>query len=173
MSRQLRFVPVGGVRVEVTCQQLDAIDAGILANAQRSREPLTGPHHFWYIPTVAKGACAGRGPVLHVVFYRTQAGNEPVRQWLKDMEWGDRKILGEDVKTAQYGWPLGMPLIRKLEPGLWEVRSHLPQGIARVLFTVSEETMVLLHGFVKKSQKTPPEELRTARQRLAALHEEG
>jgi len=108
-----------------------------------------------------------------VVFYRTQAGNEPVRQWLKSMEREYRKILGEDVKTAQYGWPLGLPLIRKLEPGLWEVRSHLPQGIARVLFTVSEGTMVLLHGFVKKSQKTPPEELRTARQRLAALHEEG
>ncbi|HSS48817.1 MAG TPA: type II toxin-antitoxin system RelE/ParE family toxin [Thermoanaerobaculia bacterium] len=110
---------------------------------------------------------------MRVVFYRTQAGNEPVRQWLKDMEREDRKVLGEDVKTAQYGWPLGMPLIRKLEPGLWEVRSRLPQGIARVLFTVSERTMVLLHGFVKKSQKTPPEELRTARQRLAALHEEG
>ncbi|HEV7504099.1 MAG TPA: type II toxin-antitoxin system RelE/ParE family toxin [Thermoanaerobaculia bacterium] len=108
---------------------------------------------------------------MRVVFYRTQAGNEPVRQWLKGMERADRKVLGEDVKTAQYGWPLGMPLIRKLEPGLWEVRSHLPQGIARVLFTVSEGTMVLLHGFVKKSQKTPPAELRTARQRLAALHE--
>ncbi len=173
MSRQLRFVPEGGVRVEVPCPQLDAIDAGTLANAQRtSCEPLTGLHHFWYIPTVAKEAYTSRSPVLHVVFFRSQAGNEPVRQWLKGMERGDRKILGEDIKTAQYGWPLGMPLIRKLEPGLWEVRSHLPQGIARVLFTVSEGTMVLLHGFVKKSQKTPPEELRTARQRLAALHEE-
>lgn len=157
MSSQLPFVPDGG--------------GGILASAQRTpREPLTGLHHFWYTPRVANG---GGGPVLRVVFYRTQAGNEPVRQWLKDMEREDRKVLGEDVKTAQYGWPLGMPLIRKLEPGLWEVRSRLPQGIARVLFTVSERTMVLLHGFVKKSQKTPPEELRTARQRLAALHEEG
>lgn|GEM_PF-120849 len=164
MSRQLRHVPQGGVQAEVDT----------LAGAQRaSLQPLTRLHHFWYTPKVAKEACAGRGPVLHVVFFRTQAGNEPVRQWLKGMEREDRKILGEDVKTAQYGWPLGMPLIRKLEPGLWEVRSHLPQGIARVLFTVSEGTMVLLHGFVKKSQKTPPEELRTARQRLAALHEEG
>jgi len=159
MSPPLRFVPKGGV--------------GILANAQKTtREHLAGLHHFWYTPRVADGGGGGRGLVLRVVFYRTQAGNEPVRQWLKGLERADRKVLGEDVKTAQYGWPLGMPLIRKLEPSLWEVRSHLPQGIARILFTVSEGTMVLLHGFVKKSQKTPPEDLRTARQRLAALHEE-
>src|SRR5258706_340483 len=157
MGPPLRLVPDGGV--------------GILANAQRkSREPLAGLHHFWYTPRVVDEG--GRGLVLRVVFYRTEAGNEPVRQWLKGLERADRKVLGEDVKTAQYGWPLGMPLIRKLEPGLWEVRSHLPQGIARILFTVNEGTMVLLHGFVKKSQKTPPADLRTARQRLAALHEE-
>lgn len=75
-------------------------------------------------------------------------------------------------KTAQYGWPLGMPPIRKLEPGLWEVLSHITQGIARVIFTVDAGLMILLHGFVKKSQKTPAEELRTARQRLAHLREE-
>jgi phage-related protein len=112
------------------------------------------------------------GPVLRVVFYRTEAGNEPVRSWLKSLDRPDRKTLGEDVKTAQYGWPLGMPLIRKLEPGLWEVRSRITSGIARMIFTVSEGTMVLVHGFVKKTQKTPPAELRTARKRLAALREE-
>jgi len=155
MSPQLRFVP----------------DGGVLANAQRTfRKPLASLHHFWYTPKVTDEG--GRGLVLRVVFYRTEAGNEPVRQWLKSLERADRKVLGEDVKTAQYGWPLGMPLIRKLEPGLWEVRSHLLQGIARILFTVGEGTMVLLHGFVKKSQKTPLEDLRTARQRLAALREE-
>ncbi len=127
-------------------------------------------HHFWYTSSVAEGAPSE--PVLRVVFYRTQAGNEPVRQWLKDLNREDRRIIGQDVKTAQYGWPLGMPLIRKLEPGLWEVRSNIPQGIARVLFTVDEGVMVLLHGFVKKSQKTPLEDLRTARQRLATLREE-
>jgi len=110
--------------------------------------------------------------VLRVLFYRTRSGNEPVRQWLKDLERPDRKAIGEDLKTAQYGWPLGMPLIRKLEVDLWEVRSHISQGIARVVFTVAEGTMVLLHGFVKKSQKIPPEDLKTARQRLAALREE-
>jgi hypothetical protein len=64
-------------------------------------------------------------PVLFVVFYTTEAGNEPVREWLKSLKREDRKTIGEDIKTAQFGWPLGMPLIRKLEPGLWEVRSHI------------------------------------------------
>jgi len=65
-----------------------------------------------------------------------------------------------------------MPLVRKLQAGIWEVRSRIGQGIARVLFTLEGNTMVLLHGFIKKSRKTPPEELRIARQRLANLHEE-
>jgi len=108
-------------------------------------------------------------PVLYVVFYRTELGNEPVRDWLKGLNRDDRKAIGQDVKTAQYGWPLGMPLIRKLEPGLWEIRSHIAQGIARILFTVTDGVMVILHGFVKKSQKTPPGDLTTARQRLASL----
>jgi phage-related protein len=106
-------------------------------------------------------------PVLLVVFYRTSAGNEPAREWLKSLKRADRKRIGEDIKTAQFGWPLGMPLIRKLEPGLWEVRSRVSQGISRVIFTVEGNTMVLLHGFIKKSQKTPPVELKAARQRLA------
>jgi phage-related protein len=122
---------------------------------------------------MAEALQESKEPVLQVVFYRTEAGNEPVRQWLKDLKREDRRTIGQDVKTAQYGWPLGMPLIRKMEPGLWEVRSHIAQGIARVLFTVEEGgVMVLLHGFVKKSQKTPTGDLRTARQRLADLREE-
>lgn len=111
-------------------------------------------------------------PILRVVFYATAAGNEPVRAWLMGLPREDRRSVGFDIKTAQYGWPIGMPLIRKLEPGLWEVRSHLAVGIARVLFTVDGETMVLLHGFVKKSQKTPAADLKTAKQRMADLREE-
>lgn len=111
-------------------------------------------------------------PVLEVVFYKTVSGNEPVRDWLLGLSRDDRRSVGFDIKTAQYGWPLGMPLIRKLEPGLWEVRSSLAAGIARVIFTVDEHLMVLLHGFVKKSQKTPAVDLKTARQRLADLRQE-
>jgi phage-related protein len=113
-----------------------------------------------------------RQPILNVFFYRTNAGNEPVREWLKSLNREDKRTIGEDIKTAQFGWPLGMPLIRKLEHGLWEVRSNTTQGITRVLFTVNKNTMILLHGFVKKSQKTPPIELNTARRRLADLEKE-
>lgn len=111
-------------------------------------------------------------PILDVVFYKTESGNEPVRDWLKGLSREDRKSIGEDIKTAQYGWPLGMPLIRKLERGLWEVRSNISTGIARVFFTVQEGLMILLHGFVKKSQKTPPNELDTARRRLSNVEKD-
>jgi phage-related protein len=111
-------------------------------------------------------------PILDVVFYTTEAGNEPVREWLKSLPREDRKNIGEDIKTAQYGWPLGMPLIRKMERGLWEVCSNISTGIARVLFTVKGAMMILLHGFVKKSQKTPPNELDTARRRLNNLEKD-
>ena len=114
---------------------------------------------------------ANHEPILSVVFYVTAAGNEPVRDWLLGLSRDDRRQVGFDIKTAQYGWPLGMPLIRKLEPGLWEIRSEIGDGIARVLFTVTGDTMVLLHGFVKKSQKTPATDLKTAKQRMADLKE--
>ena len=92
-----------------------------------------------------------RRPILEVVFFRTEAGNEPVREWLRGLIREDRRPVGEDIKTAQFGWPTGMPLIRKLTTGLWEVRSHISTGIARVMFTVDLQAMVLLHSFQKKS----------------------
>lgn len=104
--------------------------------------------------------------ILMVNFYRTEAGNEPVRDWLKELPRDDKRIIGEDIKTAQLGWPLGMPLIRKMEKNLWEVRSSLSDGIARVFFTVDGSQMILLHGFIKKSNKTPQNELNTATTRL-------
>lgn len=85
----------------------------------------------------------------------------------------DRKAIGKDIKTVQFSWPLGMPLVRKLAPGLWEIRSSIQVGIARVLFTVVSEAMVLLHGFVKKTQKTPQTELETARRRLIEVQRMG
>jgi len=109
-------------------------------------------------------------PILSVQFFATTTGNEPVREWLAGLDREVRRAVGFDIKTAQFGWPIGMPLIRKLEPGLWEVRSRIATGIARVLFTVEGDTMVLLHGFIKKSQKTPAPDLKTAKQRLAELN---
>ena len=111
----------------------------------------------------------GQEPILAVAFFRTETGREPVREWLKSFPREHRKIIGEDIKTVQFGWPLGMPLVRKLDKGLWEVRIRLPDGIARVLFTTGARRMILLHGFIKKSQKTPQEELALAKTRLRLL----
>lgn len=111
-------------------------------------------------------------PILEVLFFRTAAGNEPVRDWLRALERADCRAIGEDIKTVQFGWPLGMPLIRKLETGLWEVRTTLEDGIARVMFTVHDSQMILLHGFIKKSQKTPKNELDTAKKRLKRMEEQ-
>ena len=110
-------------------------------------------------------------PIIEVRFFRTAAGKEPVRDWLKALERDARKSIGEDIKTAQFGWPLGMPLVRKLEKNLWEVRTAIPHGTARVIFTVIGNRMVLLHGFIKKSQNTPKPELETARKRLKLVEE--
>ena len=103
---------------------------------------------------------------LKVVFYRSESGNEPVREWFKELPREDRRRIGEDIKTVQIGWPLGMPLIRKIDRDLWEVRTTAESGIARVFFTVDGDYMILLHGFIKKSQKVPQNELKTARTRL-------
>lgn len=108
-------------------------------------------------------------PILSVVFYRSDAGKEPVCDWLRELTVEDRKAIGADIKTVQYNWPLGMPVVRKMEPGLWEVRCSIADGIARVLFTAQNGKMVLLHGFIKKSAKTPAPDLTTARNRLKKL----
>jgi phage-related protein len=95
-------------------------------------------------------------PRLHVFFFRTEAGREPVREWLKNLSKEERKIIGEDIMTVQFRWPLGMPLVDNLGSGLWEIRTKLPKRNARILFFVHEDELVLLHGFIKKTRKTPP-----------------
>lgn len=85
------------------------------------------------------------------------------------MSRGHRKIIGEDIKTLQFGWPIGMPLARKMDEGLWELRSNLGTGIARTFFTIYEGEIVLLSGLVKKSKKTPAKELALAKRRLRKL----
>lgn len=107
--------------------------------------------------------------VLTVRFFRTEVGNEPVREWLSQLSREHRQLIGIEIKTVQTGWPLGMPLVRKMERGLWEIRVDLGDVCARVFFTLVEGSMVLLHGFIKKSQKTPLSDLETARQRKAKL----
>jgi len=107
---------------------------------------------------------------LEARFFRTETGNEPVREWLRSLPDEDKKAIGEDIKTVQYGWPIGMPLARKMCNGVWEVRTRLENKISRVLFTLSENQIILLHGFIKKTEKTPKDDLDLAIKRMKQLN---
>ena len=103
---------------------------------------------------------------FEAIFFQTKSGAEPVREWLKELDIKDRKIIGFDIKTVQYGFPVGMPLVRPMGSGIYEVRSALnSRRISRVFFCVESETIILLHGFIKKTQQTPEKELELARKR--------
>jgi len=106
-----------------------------------------------------------QGKRVPAIFYRTEAGGEPVREWLKALSPADRKLIGEDIKTVEFGWPIGMPVCKPLGDSIYEVRTSLTQNrTARVLFYIDKlGRMVLLHGFIKKTQKTPNEDLELAR----------
>lgn len=107
---------------------------------------------------------------IPAAFYQSGAGREPVREWLKALDAEDRKVIGEDIATVEYGWPIGMPICRPLGQGLWEVRSTLRNNrIARVIFGIVRNQMILLHGFIKKTQQTPDEDLSLARKRLKEI----
>ena len=111
-----------------------------------------------------------RLPKLKAHFFHSDAGNEPVREWLRTLSASDRKAIGDDIRTLQFGWPVGMPLTRPLGHGLHEVRSNLEGNrIARVIFAVEHDTVILLHGFIKKSQKMPKTDIDLARDRLKRL----
>ena len=104
---------------------------------------------------------------LPAVFFATPSGREPVREWLINLDPESRRIVGEDIATAEFGWPIGMPVCKDLKRGLWEVRSDITnKRIARVLFSPIDGEMVLLHGFVKKTQKTPNSDLELAYKRM-------
>lgn len=110
-----------------------------------------------------------RIPVLDIYFYKTEQGNEPVREWLQQLSSSDKKRIGEDMKTVQFGWPLGMPLVKHLDGDIWEVRIALSKRIARVLFVLDTNSMVLIHGFIKKQQKTLKADLDLAKDRVKKL----
>ena len=105
---------------------------------------------------------------LPAVFFQTETGREPVREWLKDLPKDERRIIGEDIMTVQFRWPLGMPLVDHLGSGIWEIRSRLAKRIARTLFFVHQGEIILLHGFIKKTKKTPNEDRALALRRKNA-----
>lgn len=103
-------------------------------------------------------------------FFQQESGNEPVRNWLLGLDSEDRRLIGIDIMTAEFGWPIGMPLCRQMGGGLFEVRTDLSdKKIARVLCCAHKGEMVLLHGFIKKTQKTPQAELDLAKKRMKGL----
>jgi phage-related protein len=107
---------------------------------------------------------------IPVVFYRTSGGAEPVLDWLRSLPAEDRRIIGTDLATVQFGWPIGMPLCRPLGNGLWEVRSVLAsRRIARVLFFADEGRIGVVHGLIKKTQKTTADDLDLARRRMKEM----
>lgn len=125
-------------------------------------------YHYWYTPSMDDKCPVKR---ITVRFFNSASDNEPVKDWLLSLDREDRRTVGFDIKTVELGWPIGMPLVRKLKKDIWEVRCDISSGrIARVLFTVIGNSMVLLHGFIKKSQKTPKSDIDVAddRRKLAS-----
>jgi phage-related protein len=107
---------------------------------------------------------------LPLTFWRSSLGNEPTRDWFRDLPNADRTMLGKDLRRVQFGWPIGMPLVKSLGHGLWELRTSLPsKREARIVFCVNEHTIVVLNGFIKKTQKTPISELNLALKRMKDL----
>lgn len=109
---------------------------------------------------------------LEAAFYQTPQGNQPCRDFLLALSRDERREVGADIFAVQKGFPMGLPLCRKMDTDLWEVRSTVPDGICRIFFTVNQNTMILLHGIKKKSQKTPLEDLKTAKERLKEYKEQ-
>ena len=101
---------------------------------------------------------------MPAAFYRTATGNEPVRAWLSELSDSDRRIIGRDIMDVEYHWPKGP--IRARDRGVWEIRSNVMNGIARVLLFVYDGQMVVLHPFIKKTQRTPRSDLQLAIKRM-------
>src|SRR5208283_3782652 len=118
-------------------------------------------YHFWYILDLVERA--NQNPEVQVRFYRRESGGSPVLDWLRSLDKADRRAIGLDLMRVQFGWPIGRPLVGSLKDGLWEVCSTLPSlRIARLILCFHDRMLVVLHGFIKKTQKTPADDLALA-----------
>ena len=102
---------------------------------------------------------------FQVIFFELESGNQPAREFIKNLTKDAKKIIGADIRVVQNTFPVGLPLVRKLKPGLWEIRSDIKDGICRVFFTFIMKEIILLHGIVKKTQKTPQHDIDIALER--------
>lgn len=106
--------------------------------------------------------------IKHIIacFFKSEVGNEPVRDFLKSISIEDKKSIGADIMAVEMSWPIGYPTVRKMDTDLWEVRSNIShKRICRIFFTVADNKMILLHAIIKKTQKTPKEDLDLAKAR--------
>ena len=190
VERNIVQLSQAGMRIRIACSGLP-----VAITSAKNRCPLAGVsvatslvYRMRYTKAVAvKGKTVSAveaapapakekaGKRVTAIFFRTEAGGEPAREWLKSLlSREDRKRIGEDIKTVEFGWPIGMPVCRPLSDGIFETRTHLVQNrIARVLFYIDTTgRMVLLHGFIKKKQRTPLDDLELARKNKSK-HERG
>ena len=117
---------------------------------------IYGTHH----------AVIDRTKKLQARFYIAASGRNPVREWIMDLPLPDRQIVGKDIQKVEFGWPIGRPHCAPLGNGRWEVRSTLDSDrIAWMIFCMGDDQMILLHGFIKKTQKTPQAEMELALRR--------
>ena len=119
-------------------------------------------YHFWYDNSILENH---KDKILKVYFYKAPTGKEPVREWLKLRTPEEKKAIGEDIKAIEFLWPVGYPQVAKLDKDLWEVRTDLQGRIYRVFFTIWKKHMVLLHCIIKKTNKTPKQDLDIAKKR--------
>ena len=135
----------------------------VIASARSFHSKYQVDEHVSYTVHCTSQDTMTRLKKLPASFFESGSGNQPVREWLLAMDEEDRRVVGYDIATAEFAWPVGMPLCRSLGSGLWEIRSNISSGrVARIIFAVVDEQMVLLHGFIKKARKTPKPELNLA-----------
>lgn len=104
-------------------------------------------------------------------FFRSEQGNEPVRDWLKSLPVEAKREIGSDIERVQWQWPVSMPLVDGLGGGLYEVRTRVERIQYRVLFCIAGNSMVLLQGFVKKA-RTEPDQIALGRKRQRQVEQE-
>jgi len=137
-----------------------------LHKEERMQKPNKDSHEETLLKSTSRGTLSTTQlKRVPAIFYRTESGNEPVREWLKSFMPEDRRRIGEEIKTVEFGWPIGMPICRPLGGGLHEVRIGLNGSrIVRVFFYIdSHQRMILLHGMMKKTRTTPDADLKLAR----------